>query len=139
MVPANEAADAMLRSLKDGADYLGKFKGARSLRQLRLYWGLMRVLVDHQIFPIEDAASDAVKIGCGHVETRVMPDTGEVFLVPKSIAFESLAQAEFNEVFEAALNLICERWLVGTDREELREQVWAIIDGPAAIGKRIAA
>lgn len=136
MVPANDDAFSMIASLQDGGEYLADFRGARSLKQLRLYWGLMKLLVEHDLFPTRDAASDCVKIACGHVETRIMPDSGEVQLVPRSIAFQSLPQAEFNEIFEAMIKVICDRWLAGVDESTLRDEAYAMIDGPAAQGRR---
>jgi hypothetical protein len=136
-VPLSEAAMETLASIKDGASCVGEFRGARHPKQLALYWALMGVLVDHGVFPMKEAASDAVKIGCGHAATVIMPDTGEVYFVPKSIAFESMAQTDFSAFLNAAIDLICERWLAGADRQQLRERVFEIVDGPTAIGSRV--
>lgn len=138
MVPANEDAENMLRSIKDRAECLGSFKAARSIKQLRMYWTLMKILVEHGVFPLEEAASDAAKIAIGHVEIRIMPDTGECHMIPKSINFESLPQAEFNTIFNAVIHAVCDRWLVGTDAEELRQEVLDLLDDPAKPGKRAA-
>lgn len=137
MIPANDVARAMLASLKEGGDYVGTFRGARSLKQLRLWWGLMNILVDYGLFPIPDAASDAVKIGCGYVTIFILPDTGEAYFHVRSIAFQSLPQHEFNVLFQAALDLIVKRWLVGTDADDLRREVFKAISPPGALGERI--
>ena len=68
----------------------------------------------------------------------VFPDTGEVYLIPMSIAFASMTQAAFSEFMDAAINVIVARWLQGTDAEQLRREVFAVLDGPAAIGTRAA-
>jgi hypothetical protein len=134
--PTSEEADAMLRSFKSGDQFIGRFRKARSIKQNRLWWGLMRILVDHGVFPLIEAASDATKIACGHVEIRVIPDTGEVHMVPRSIAFESLSQADFNPIMEAGLDVVCSRWIKGVEKEALRREIFAAIDGPARIGER---
>lgn len=134
--PVNDVAEAMLRSKKSGEEFTATFRSKRSFRQLRLWWGLMNILVDHDIFAMPEAASRAVKIACGHCDELIMPDTGQVFLVPRSIAFESLAQHEFNPIMKAAIDKICERW-IPTDATTLWDEVCAALDPPDAIGKRV--
>ena len=135
IVPMNDAATAMLRGFAPGELFTGRFARKRSLKQLRLWWSLMTVLTEASIFPTKDAASDAVKISIGFVDTIIMPGSGQAFFTPRSIAFESLAQSEFNPVFQAALDAICDRW-IKTKPETLRMQVYAMIDGPSRIGDR---
>ena len=137
--PCNDAALDQVRSLAEGRDYLATwpFRGARSLPQLRLWWSLCGLMAEHSIFPTQLAASNAVKIACGHFDTLMMPDTGEVHLVPRSISFQSLSQEEWKPIFEAALTAVVERWVLGTDMAELRREVWRRCDGPAAIGERV--
>jgi hypothetical protein len=139
LYPANEDAQGMLASLIIGKSYLGKFKAARSIKQLNLWWSLCGLLADHGIFPSAEAASDTIKIACGHTVIRVEPDTGKVHMVPKSIAFQSLAQHAFNDIFNPALEVIVTRWMQGNNAEELRREAFARIDGPKAIGTRAEA
>lgn len=136
IVPMNDAAFDMLRSFPSGELFIGSFRRKRSLRQLRLWWGLMTILTEHQVFPTKESASNAVKVACGHCETIVMPGSGQVFFTPRSIAFESLSQAEFHPIFQAALDVICERW-VKADKKALAREIYAAIDGPARIGERV--
>ena len=135
IVPMNESAMTMLRGFPPGELFTGRFARKRSLKQLRLWWGLMTLLTEANIFPTKDAASDAVKISIGFTDTIIMPGSGQVFFTPRSIAFESIAQSEFNPVFQAALDSVCERW-IKTKSETLRMQVYAMIDGPSRIGDR---
>jgi hypothetical protein len=139
LYPDNEEAQQMLASLAIGKSYLGKFKASRSIRQLNLWWSLCGLLAEHDIFPSAEAASDTIKIACGHTEIRVEPDTGAVHMCPKSIAFQSLSAHAFNEIFNHALAVIVERWMSGNSAEELRKEAFARIDGPKAIGTRRAA
>ena len=136
IVPMNDSAMAMLRGFPPGEIFMGKFHRKRSLKQNRLWWGLMTILVEHQIFPTKESASDAVKLACGHVETLVMPGSGQAFFLPRSIAFESLAQDKFNPIFQAALDQICARWLPGAPAA-LKREVYTAIDGPARVGDRV--
>jgi hypothetical protein len=137
MVPANEDAQRALAALAEGKDYLGDFHGARSLKQLRLWWSLMAMLAEHELFPSRVAASDAVKIATGHADICILPDTGEAHLIPKSIAFESMKQVEFCELMENAIKVIVRRWLPGAE-EELRREFFDAIDDPArGPGRRV--
>ena len=136
IVPMNDAATAMLRGFSPGESFTGSFHRKRSLKQLRLWFGLMQILVDHQIFPTKEAASDAVKVAAGHVDLLILPGSGQTVFIPRSIAFESLAQSAFNPIFQAALEQICARWLPGAPAA-LKREVLNAIDGPARIGDRV--
>jgi hypothetical protein len=138
ILPANDEAEAVMRSIKDGSECIGDFKTIRSVPQLRLWWSLMRLLVDNGIFPSLESASDATKIGAGHVDMRFFPDTGEEMFVPRHINFGSLSQAEMNEVFQQALAVICDRW-IGVDRDDLLAQVEEMLTPPEhrALGYRV--
>ena len=138
LYPANDEATAALLSIKQEKEVVGSFHGVRSTKQLKLWWALMGLLVDAGCFPIKEAASDATKTACGHFDVLIYPDTGETQLRPRSIRFESLPQDEFNPIFEAALDVICTRW-IPADADDLRAEVFAAIDGPAAIGTRAPA
>ena len=136
IVPMNDAAFEMLRGFQSGELFTGSFHRKRSLRQLRLWWGLMTILVEHGVFPTKESASDAVKVACGHCDTMILPGSGQAVFIPRSIAFESLAQASFNPICQAALDVIGERW-VKSDKKALAREIYAAIDGPAAIGERV--
>ena len=135
--PANQEAEALLRSIKSGTEVLTSFRRPRSLKQLKLWWCLMGLLVDGDIFPSKEVASDATKIAAGHVDMFVMPDTGEAIMRPKSIAFESLSHQKFCEIFERAIEAICERWMRGVTRTALKTEIFAAIDGAARPGDRV--
>lgn len=134
--PMNDAALEMLRGFPSGELFTGSFHRKRSLKQLRLWFGLMQILVDHQIFPTKESASDAVKVAAGHVDMMILPGSGQTVFIPRSIAFESLSQDRFNPIFQAALDQICARWLPGAPAA-LKREVYAAIDGPARLGDRV--
>ena len=136
-MPASEEAEQAIASVKDGRECMATVKSARHPTQHRAFWKMLAILADNGIFPTKEAALAAVKIGCGHVDEFIMPDTGEVAFVPKSIAFESLASAEFRVVMDAAIELICTRWLAGADKAMIRAQIEAVLADPAAIGEKV--
>ena len=139
--PASQEAADILASIKQGAEVLGRFHTARNPKQLKLYWAMCQILVDHCMFPTKDAADYAIKVATGHCILVTFPDdwnSGDFHYAAKSIAFASMEQDAFNEFLNAAIEVIIERWLPGTGAEELKREIYAIVDGPSAIGERAA-
>ena len=130
IAPANDSARALVVGLEEGQEYLAgwPFRKPRSIKQLRLWWSLMKLLAEHDLFPRPEAAHVATKIATGHFTIVVAPDTKKQVLVADSIAFESMAQEKFQGFFDAALRVITERWLKGTDAAELRHAAYDRID-----------
>ena len=139
LMPASEEAEKLLRRLGEGGEALGDFKIPRSLRQLRLYWAIMAVLVEHGIFATDEAASSATKIELRHVDVVVTPHTGQIHLCPKHINFASMKQSDFDKLFTAAINVVCELW-IPMDADDLRQHVFRMVDGPerSSLGRRVA-
>jgi hypothetical protein len=131
IVPANDAARALVAGLTEGQEYLAgwPFRKPRSLKQLRLWWSLCHLLAEHDLFPTQEAAHVATKIATGHFSIVVAPDTRKQVLVADSIAFESMPQERFQGFFNAALKVVTERWLKGVDMAELRQAAYDRIDG----------
>ena len=67
-------------------------------------------------------------------------EDGSCAMELRSIAFHSMDQQRFARLFERALFVICSDYLAGSDAEEIRQQVFAVVDGPAAtaLGRRAA-
>jgi hypothetical protein len=129
LVPASPEAEDMLRSMKPAAECFCHTHVPRNMRQHRLFWSLMGILVDYGVFATSSAAADATKVATGHVTTLIMPDTGQTVMTPKSISFASMPQMDFNDFFRGALRAVCDRWLPGLDDEALEARVFEIVDG----------
>lgn len=140
LVPVDEPDQETVAKLKEGEFVRCTIQAKRNIRQHRLFWALVGLLVDNtEVFPSKEAAADSIKIGVGHVETGVDAWSGRAYLKPKSIAFEALDGTEFTRFFDRCLYLLCNRWLAGLDVEDLRNQVLEMVDGPerSSLGKRI--
>lgn len=132
--PSDEEAEALLARLPEGKQCEITYRVPRSIQQHRLFFGLLNKLVENSdLFEDVDQALIAVKIAVHLYDAHVID--GRMVLVPQSIAFESLDQDRFQKVFDRALNVITSRWLVGTDKETLRQEVEAMI-GPIEKRKR---
>ena len=141
LIAASESAEDWIRRRKEGQSVIGELKnvGQRNLRQFRLLFALLGVLVDHDCFPAIKAALAALKIGLGHVDYVTMPDDGEIFLEPKSIAFENMDADEFGVFLNDAIALVCRRWMQGVENDALFAEICNIVDGPekSSLGKRV--
>jgi hypothetical protein len=141
LIPADDAAREALSSLSQGSEVLIQLKAKRNVRRHRLAWGIIS-LVHRNTNLVPSAANlmDCAKVDLGHVEARSNPFTGECWTVPKSIAFHNMGEVEFGQFVRGLVDLVCTRWLVGTDRQELRREVEAIVDGAAmtSLGRRAA-
>lgn len=73
-------------------------------------------------WPTKEGLSKAVLCAIGHGEIE-RSKRGVQWLKAKSIAFGNLGQDEFNEIFDRAIRLICERILPGVKDEDLRREV----------------
>lgn len=108
-VPADARSLAFLQARKDGAVFVADTNGARNPKQLNLWWALCALVCEAEDLPNPEKVSTDLKIALGHVDTHV-DRMGDVHLIPKSIAFESMPQEEFDQLFRAALDVIA-RWL----------------------------
>lgn len=140
LLPVDAAGAEVLRKIQAGRDVLVEVKTARNPRQHRLFFALLGLLVDNtDQFASVELALQAVKLGLGEADPIVNAATGEVVYVLRSIAWESMDGTRFGRLFDDAVRLIADRWL-GTDHEELRQNVYLMVDGPAAasLGRRVA-
>lgn len=97
-----------------------EIKTARNLKQHRLMFALLGILVENGFFPTTDAALTALKVAVGHVEPFIDPQTGQTFLTVKSVSFANMTQGAFEEFFTAALRAVAERWIDGVTDAQLR-------------------
>lgn len=136
--PSGDEARETLEAIKNGAEVMVEVKAARNPRQHRLFFALLKLLVDNSDrFDSVPHALIEVKLACHEYDLYVSLD-GKTYYVPRSIAFHSMPQDKFKRLFDRTVFVICSKWLVGTDQDDLRREVYALIDGPQAIGERAA-
>lgn len=138
--PVGEEAQQIIAAIPAGREVMVEIKPSRNPRQHRLFMALLGIVVENtDFFATKEAALTAVKMAIGEADPVVDPLTFETKWVLRSIAFESCDQARFSLIFEAALRVICERYLGGADMEEVRAEINRIADGEArsSIGKRL--
>ena len=130
LVPADdEAVRTVAEVAKRNRGALVHIHVPRNIRQHRLYWALMHKICDAGAWDgPPKTLSDWVKIKIGHVTTGVNLTRGEMIVSPKSIGFAAMPQNDFNEFFQKAIQVICERLLDNANADELRRQIETSLD-----------
>ena len=111
-VPADARSKAFLQARKEGVAFVADTNGARNPKQLALWWSLCALVCEAEDIPTPEKVSNDLKIALGHVDTHV-DRMGDIHLIPKSIAFESMSQEEFDQLFKAAIQVIS-GWLAAS-------------------------
>lgn len=124
LVARDEVAADELRSIPTTADLLVTVKTPRNLRQFRLAWALAQKVSEATDFlPDRETAMAWLKIKARHVTMLQNPRTGQVAIIPKSIAFASLGQAAFARVFNRMVYVTCTEIIAGLKEGDLRAEI----------------
>jgi hypothetical protein len=93
----------------------------RSVPHNRLYWSMIKSMVDSGANQSIDEIHAATKIKCGLYKAVTLP-RGEQVIIPDSTAFNKLDQTAFNEFFDRAITFWkwCNLW--DYVKPELRER-----------------
>lgn len=128
MVPASDTALEDVLSVKEGElCILGRVRRPRSIKQLRLFWGLVEyVLANDESYT--DKGKESVRWDIFEVlgEMEELKDRfGATRRRPRSIAFESMKASEFNDLFSRSIDVVC-RW-TGNQPKEVRDHVFEMV------------
>lgn len=88
-----------------GADVEVQIYQRRSLEHTRLYWAVLHAIVDNtenKYGSAEDLHS-AIKVALGYTH-KIKLISGDTIILPGSIAFDKMDQAEFKVYFDRAMN-----------------------------------
>ena len=101
----------------------------RRIKFHRKFFALLNAVFAHQsTYATMNTFRAAIEVALGFGETIKLPD-GRTIIIPKSISFASLDQAEFEQLFDRAVELIVTRIIPGLDSDDLRREVDDIILG----------
>lgn len=130
LIPVDGEGQELLHSIRDGRDVMLSVKIARNPRHHRLLFAMLNLVVQRtNKFDGTDEALIALKIACGLVDPYIDAESGKTFFVPRSIAFESMAQDEFSAFFDRAVHVATTRWFPpGTKQAEVRAEIEAMCD-----------
>lgn len=90
---------------------------------------LSLVAENSETYTTVERALIAVKLIVGHFEPAVHPETGELIQVPKSIAYESMDQDEFDSFYSHAVDGVLQHILPQMDRDTADRLMEMIVEG----------
>lgn len=127
LTPADAESREKIGRLKEGRLIMIRAMAPRNPLQHRLLWHLARLVFENsEDFTSSEHVVEQMKIGTGLTDRvqLVVPGIGTVVQERgRSIAFESMPQAEFEEWFERVLDYAVIHLLPGVDKEEVRQQI----------------
>jgi hypothetical protein len=108
LLPADEVSEKVYLKWKNGASYSLEYNKARNPKFHRMVFAVAQKVCDNapedSYWNGKDAYHliKAVELKIGFVDELVDFD-GEVHMIPKSIAFENMEEADFKKLFDALL------------------------------------
>ena len=131
--PADEAGEAVLRTLAQGELIEITLRRPRNVKFHRLFWALASLVWEQMDnlddYPdVEDLVTE-LKIITGHYTKRFIHIEGKrwTVLTPKSISFSAMEQPAFEEFFERCCDWIVANVLPGVTQEELRNELEVMV------------
>jgi len=94
----------------------------RSTKHHRWFFGLIGVVAEAKSMHTEQVLH-MVKVGIGHCDLLIMPKSGEVVYMPRSISFAKMDQRQFNDFADKSVDWLLANLLEGTTDAELRREV----------------
>ena len=127
LIPTDDEGYKAIRLMPDGTIVRVTFSVPRSARQLRLYHAMINLVFEHQEeprqFPTRDALRAGINIALGHSEQVHNYLTGQIYTIPKSIAFGAMDHTEFVEYFDAFKHFVLTQILPRVESRDLDQAV----------------
>lgn len=115
---ADQQAEEYLKRFKVGDDFEAEVKFKRNGKHHRKGMAALQFVFDNQSrYSNFESFLIEVKILTGYVETHI-GEGGQVYYVPKSIAFDSMDELEFGKWKSEALTAVFERFIPQMPKEE---------------------
>lgn len=125
---SQEISEEDFRILPTSRDLIVTASTARNVTQLAKTWVLAQKIADAcEWLGDKESAMVWLKLKSRHAKLLTDPETGEVALVPKSIAFASLPQEGFNRIFNRMIYVTMTEIIPGIDEKALRASVEEMI------------
>jgi len=107
---------------RQGYVQIRRTKGRSAVQNAR-YWSILSKVIESGAcrFGSPETLHDAIKMELGFIDFRKKLN-GEVYAIPKSVAFDKMSHSEFTEFNAKAMALISEHYLDGQDPETLFER-----------------
>lgn len=125
--PGDDAAKDYLRRWPIGESRRANVRRPRALKSLRRYWALVNlVYMNSEQFKSPESVHAFLKIKAGHCTPIVAKSSGEVFLVPDSINFDTLDESAFQDVWNRVVQVVAED-ILGTGVPEVEMEIQRVV------------
>ncbi len=129
LVASDSASQGVLDGYKAGDVVRVQVSKPRNPKHHAKYWAMLKIVHEgtavQDLYPTTDKLHQAIKGALGYYSEVRLPD-GKVFQVVDSIAFEAMAQDEFEVFYDKAVDLIVSQVVPNLDREDLAREVEAM-------------
>lgn len=128
LAPANQIAEDDLATIPHDKDLLVTIRRPRNIKQFSLAWSLAQKVADACDWLHDKTdAMDYLLIRSRHVKYLTNPMTGDVQIVPKSIALASMKQEEFDRLFKRLTHIVLTEIMPGVSEGELKSEIHQMI------------
>lgn len=95
----------------------------RNERFHRYFFGIVGLVAENTDYT-PDQVLTLIKIGIGHVDTIVMPGSGEPVYMPRSISFAKMDEPQFRDFVDRSIKFILQRILPGVASEDFERELF---------------
>ena len=126
--PIDNTGRLAIQSLRSHDQVMVEIKQARSVRQHRLYWQMIRTVHANlpeeleQNFPRPESLSKAILDALDYVDELTGLD-GKKMRQVRSIAFHAMDASEFSALLERAIDLVTTKLIPGLGSEDLMDEI----------------
>lgn len=125
--PGDDFAKDYLRKWPIGESRRANVRRPRALKALRRWWVLCNLIYQNsEQFTSPELVHQYLKIKAGHTIPIVSKSTGEVFLLPDSISFDSIDESGFQNVWARAIKVVSED-ILGTGVAEIEAEIQRLL------------
>lgn len=119
-----------LETMKPGTWIRMEWASPRNPKHHRKFMALLQLITENsETYNTVEKALVAVKLCTGHFDLMADPTTGEIIRIPKSIAFESMPQEEFDLFYSAAIDSVLQVILPQLDQDKAGRLLDMIVEG----------
>lgn len=103
--------------------------GDRSNPQNRLYFAMLKLVVENMAQnTTKETLHEWLKLELDVVDLIKLRN-GDIVKLPSSTAFDKMDAAQFNDYFRSAINIICNKIIIGLRREDLLREANLMLAG----------
>lgn len=119
-----------LETMKVGKWVCMEWSSPRRGKHHRKLMALLQLIAENsETYSTVEKALVAVKLVVGHFDLMADPKTGEILQIPRSIAFESMPQEEFEVFYSVAIDGVLQHILPTMERETADRLLDMIVEG----------